>query len=373
MEKKLHIVSFTVPFPADYGGVIDVFYKVKALHEAGYEIILHCFKYDRAPSKELLKYCSEVNYYKRKTGIRYSLKKEPYIVITRSSKKLLENLLKDDYPILFEGIHTTSTIAHPALKDRKKYIRMHNIEHEYYLGLASVTKKPVRKIFFQTEAKKLQSFEEIIHSADGLAVISMNDFLYYSAKHANTTLIPAFHENENIISQTGKGDYILYHGNLSVEENEKACIYLANNIFSKIDYKVIVAGKNPGQKLKRALFKHNNIQLIENPSFDMMEKLIVNAHINLLITFQSTGLKLKLLNALYKGRFCITNTEMVVNTGLEEACYIFDNNEQMTENIHQIMETNYTDEMIQLRKTTLNNNFSNTVNAEKLLTLINEE
>ena len=28
---KLHVVSFQVPFPPDYGGVIDVYYKLKAL------------------------------------------------------------------------------------------------------------------------------------------------------------------------------------------------------------------------------------------------------------------------------------------------------------------------------------------------------
>ena len=31
MEKHLHIVAFNVPLPANYGGVIDVFYRLKAL------------------------------------------------------------------------------------------------------------------------------------------------------------------------------------------------------------------------------------------------------------------------------------------------------------------------------------------------------
>ena len=33
-ENHLHIISFDVPYPANYGGVIDVFYRVKALTEA---------------------------------------------------------------------------------------------------------------------------------------------------------------------------------------------------------------------------------------------------------------------------------------------------------------------------------------------------
>ena len=41
--KKLHIISFDNPYPPVYGGVIDVFYKIKDLHAEGYEIYLHCF------------------------------------------------------------------------------------------------------------------------------------------------------------------------------------------------------------------------------------------------------------------------------------------------------------------------------------------
>ena len=56
-NKEIHIVAFTIPYPANYGGVIDVFYKIKALYKLGVKINLHCFKYDRTDSIELNKYC----------------------------------------------------------------------------------------------------------------------------------------------------------------------------------------------------------------------------------------------------------------------------------------------------------------------------
>ncbi len=34
VEQHLHIISFDVPAPPDYGGVIDVYYKAKALAES---------------------------------------------------------------------------------------------------------------------------------------------------------------------------------------------------------------------------------------------------------------------------------------------------------------------------------------------------
>ena len=42
---KLHVVSFQVPFPPDYGGLIDVYYKLKALKKAGCSIVLHTYRY----------------------------------------------------------------------------------------------------------------------------------------------------------------------------------------------------------------------------------------------------------------------------------------------------------------------------------------
>ena len=101
-----------MPFPPDYGGVMDVFFRIKHLKEAGFIIILHCFDYnDRAGDaniRKLKEYCQEVHIYSRKKSIFSLLGKQPFIVHSRQNKLLLSNLLKNDYPILFEGIHTTA-------------------------------------------------------------------------------------------------------------------------------------------------------------------------------------------------------------------------------------------------------------------------
>ena len=70
LDKHLHIVCLDIPYPADYGGVFDLFYKITALHKHGIKIHLHCFEYGRGKQDELNKYCEEVNYYKRKAGLK---------------------------------------------------------------------------------------------------------------------------------------------------------------------------------------------------------------------------------------------------------------------------------------------------------------
>ncbi len=87
----LHIVSFDIPFPANYGGVIVIFNQLKALHEAGVNVILHCFQYgDRKPSPELEKYCHEVNYYPRTRSLWHQLSLRPFIMQSRRHSKLLK-------------------------------------------------------------------------------------------------------------------------------------------------------------------------------------------------------------------------------------------------------------------------------------------
>lgn len=82
-QKNLHIVAFTIPFPPNYGGAIDVFYKLKALYELGVQIHLHCFEYDRSPSKELEQYCKTVYYYKRNKSFKYWFFKNTFHCINK--------------------------------------------------------------------------------------------------------------------------------------------------------------------------------------------------------------------------------------------------------------------------------------------------
>ncbi|MDC0467848.1 glycosyltransferase, partial [Bacteroidia bacterium] len=311
-KRTLHIVAFDVPFPANYGGVIDIYYKIKAIYEEGIDIKLHVYNYGRKLSKsELSKYCSEINYYSRKIYKNPFMGTLPYIVNSRNSSDLLNNLQKDQAPILFEGLHCTYYLAHPSLQNRVKIVRTHNIEHHYYKHLESSESKYFKKYFFRIEAEKLKKHQEILKHANIIAAISPNDTSYFNKKFGNTIYIPAFHSNNKMVKPDNNGDFVLYHGNLSVPENYNAAKQLILNVFSKIKTRAIIAGNNPPKELITLCNMHQNVELKYNLSTDEIHQLIENAHINVLYTNQNTGIKLKLLNALYLGRFSIVNSLMV--------------------------------------------------------------
>ncbi|MFN8298636.1 MAG: hypothetical protein U0T75_05980 [Chitinophagales bacterium] len=362
--KRLHIVSFNVPYPPDYGGVIDVFYKIKALTELGIKVHLHCFHYGREKSEVLDNLCEKVYYYPRKKFYQAIYSSLPYIVGSRQSDEMLTNLVADDSPVLFEGLHTCFYLNHPALKNKLKAVRMHNVEWDYYRSLKESESNYLIKFYFNLESKKLKKFEDELKSADRIFAISKSDYEYLRQSYETISYVSAFHSNENVTSIPGTGKYILYHGNLSVVENNQAAMFIAKKIAEGSPYKFIFAGKNPTAALKKEIKNIKNIELIENPPFEKMSQLMSEAHINLLLTFQSTGIKLKLLNSLYRGRHVVVNGKMVNYTGLENLCKVEDNPNALKRIINELMQVPFTEKDIEHRREVLEANFGNRHNAE---------
>lgn len=366
MNKELHIISFDIPYPADYGGVIDVFYKIKALASCGVSIHLHCFSYGRKQSEVLHQLCKSVHYYERKSSKAHLFNGLPYIVLSRQSDELKKNLLSLDAPVLMEGMHSTFYLNDSEFANRKMYVRMHNIEHDYYSNLAKVESNIFKRYYFYNESGKLKKYENNLHKAMGVAAISPADTAYLQQEFKNVKYIPAFHPNEEVTSQPGKGDYYFYHGNLSVGENNEAALYLVNKIFDDLDDELIIAGNKPTEELRKAVIAKKNVRLIEHLSPSEIHNFIANAHCNILPTFQATGIKLKLLSSLFAGRFCIVNTPMVAQTGLESLCIIADETIEMKERIIATSRKKFNANEIEKRTDILLQNFDNEKNAELL-------
>jgi hypothetical protein len=356
MQKHLHIISFDIPYPANYGGAIDVFHKIRWLHKQGIKVILHCFEYgSKSRSDSLEKICEKVYYYKRDMSFINHFSFLPFNVKSRINTALKQNLLKDDYPILFEVLHTCYLLNDFDLKNKKKIFRHSNIEHHYFLELAKGEKSILKKIYLKIEAIKLKRFEKQITHANCILSVSETDLNYFKKTYTNTPSIylPSFHEYDAMQSEKGYGKYILYHGNLSISENYNAVIWLIESVFSKIDFPVIIAGLNPPDFLKNKIKKHNNISLKENCSHNEMQQLITNAQIHCLYTKQATGLKLKLLNVLFSGRFILTNKAMLEGTSFNKMCVLAETPQQYIDEINKLMHLQFSQSEIELREKNL--------------------
>lgn len=367
MNKKVHIISFSIPFPANYGGVIDVFYKLKSLYESGVKITLHCFQYDREPAAKLEQYCEQVYYYPRKMVGAHMLGFHPFIVSSRKSESLLDNLLKDESPILFEGLHTCYWINDERLKNRKKIVRSHNIEHDYYASLAAIERKPIKRLYFKSESKKLKRFEEIaFKNANSVLGISSKDTIYLNSKYGNAVLVSAFHQFNEVKYSSNPQQFAFYHGNLSVGENNEAAIFLVDKVFRNLNFKLIIAGNQPSLQLKKLVEGNSNVELEDDLNSDQINDLIFSAKINILPTFQSTGIKLKLLAALFNGGHCLVNTPMVIGTGLEGVVELADSAKEFKNKVLQLSNEPFTEDS-KIKRINSLKKYSNDFNLKLLL------
>lgn len=369
-DKVLHIVSLDVPFPPDYGGAIDIFFRIQALQQLGYRIILHCFEYGRGRSHEILEQCTEkVYYYPRRKPLIDWFSKTPFIVKTRSSKQLLRRLLKDKHPVLFEGLHTTYYLPDERLKGRIKIVRAHNVEHEYYSELARHARGKER-LFFRSEARKLRAYEKVLLHADYILAIQENDLIHFREFHPAALLLPASLPYIRM-SESGETEpYCLFHGNLSVAENAHAALFLAH-AFSGSGIHMRIAGKNPSPELIEACRK-TGVELISNPGQEEMERLILQARIHVLYTDQPTGLKLKLLSALSTRGHLLVNATMVAGSSLGDWCTLAETSDEFVKAAGQLLVTEPDASGIHERHAYLREHFDTVTNCQVFDRLIHE-
>jgi len=369
LTKKIHIICFDVPFPADYGGVIDVYYKIQSLHKKELEIYLHVFEYGRPQQDILKKYCKEVHYYKRKTSILKALGTLPYVVSSRSDHQLIDNLKRIDAPILFEGLHTTLLLGKTLFKDRKLLVRTHNIEHQYYKQLAANEKNLLKKLYYRLAAVKLKRYEKVLGHCDQILAISQNEAAYFKERFGEkVTFLPAFHPDQKLHELSKKGYFALYHGNLNINENMKAALYLID-VFKSIPYPLAIAGQTDDKKLLEKVDQHKNISFISIENEHQLRELFHRAHINVLYSFNNSGVKLKLINALLQSRFVIANQQVIKGAGLDSLCIVANDKKEIISQVLKTIEKDFSKEDLALRKEKLSL-YSNQKNAKILIDLL---
>jgi glycosyltransferase involved in cell wall biosynthesis len=370
MEKHLNIIALDVPYPADYGGVYDLFYKLPALQQQGVKIHLHCFYKIRLPQPELNKYCEEVFYYPRNISHKEITSNLPYIVSSRINEELHQRLLKNDYAVLMEGVHCTYITTDKRFLNRKKFVRIHNVEHKYYQQLARFSYNIKNKIYYWLEAKKLLQYEKLLaKNATAYWAVAGTDVNYYRQQLNCKTIdyLPLFIPQWKADMPEGLGTYCLYHGNLEVEENEYAVKWLLKNIFNSIEIPLVVAGKNPSKKLAALMEKNKLSCLIANPDETQMQDVIAKAHIHVLPSFNNTGIKIKLLNALFNGRYCVVNNQAIAGTPVDKLCHVVNTADEFKERLSMLYHQKFTAEGKAFRQQNLCAAFSNEANAKQIV------
>ena len=347
----LHIISFAVPYPARYGGAIDVWNRVRAISRAGIRIHLHCFVYDQFTPDPLIDEVVEaVHYFPRVVWPSILSVGQPYIVTSRKCSQLLDRLKADQAPILFEGVHTTGFVS--ELTGRTLLLRAHNIEHHYYSELAEGT-SGMKSLLFRRESLCLAEYETRWAGAfNQVFAISPHDKEWYAAHGAKTTFLPPFHGIQEADNLLGRGEYILYQGDLSIDINQHAVLDLMRRLPSMPGYPIVIAGRAGDKAFEDKLASFPNLRRCPDVLPQEMHDLIRKAQVILIHSLHGSGMKLKLFPALYHGRFVASTPSGLTHTGLDNAMVVYEK-EQMAQVIEALWLKEFTAEMMHQRRADL--------------------
>ncbi|UOK41252.1 MULTISPECIES: hypothetical protein [Flavobacterium] len=371
-EKVLHIVSFDNPYPPNYGGVIDVFYKLKALHSIGFAIHLHCFVKE-IPSEfdELEKLCKSIYFYEITNSPFHFFSALPFSVISRGDRRLAENIAKTEAPILFEGLKTTCSVYDSRIKNHRKILRLQNIEEDYFNGISKSENSLLKKIAFKLEAMKYTKYKDVFSKFD--EVITLSKFENEKARQfcEKSTYVPVFHGNDTVLPLEGFGEYSIYHGDLNTSDNRKCVVFLID-VFRKLPHrKLVIASGSNEDFVQKLIGGSENIQFVKLNDFEQLKTMLQKSHISISWSFQKSGTKLKAINSLFNTRFCIINENIIDDTVVSDLCVTAKNDEELIAQIEALSEKSFSD--YPRRKEVLENYMSDTNNALKIEKLICHE
>jgi len=334
----MHIVAFNNPYPPNFGGAIDMFYKVKGLFELGVKVHLHVYHHQRKDVSGIDPYCETLTQYRQNRSILKHLSILPFSVVSRSDKILYSNLIKIEAPILFESLRTCYLLK-SKVWHQKVAVRCHNIEHDYSWGLSKSETNSIRKLAHFIEGYKQRRFETVLNHADVLFPISHFEQQYYLSNFKpQSVFLPVFQGYNHITSLEGNGTYALYHGDLSSPDNVKSALFLID-VFRELDKPLVIASSVKVNSIISLIEQHKNMSFQYVDTAEALEELIKNAHINTLYSFQRSGTKLKVFTALYNGRHCIVNRNMIDDPDVLGICTVAETKEDYKKAVLGLMNT----------------------------------
>jgi hypothetical protein len=369
LERIIHIVSLVLPWPTNYSGAVDIFYRIQALHQQGAQVHLHCLCEPVPIPPQIAEICASVTCYPTKFNwqtLSFSL---PYTVRLRASAALTKRLLQDEYPIIFEGINACHFLYFNNCANRNIYIRLHAVKHVDYAKLAKRETNIVKRLYYKFESGSYIRFKQKIAHKTIILSLNNNDVEVYKNFGAKEVhWVPFFNRQQKPGNITPtQGSYCLYHGDLTLKENITVVEWLIKHIFCDDSLPFVVAGKSPSKELVNKIYKNNSNCVIESPTDEELDDLIQKAQINIVPTMRYSGINYNLIQSLFLGKHCLTNKQAVNGIGLAQLCHVVDQPELLKQTIQNLFTTTISATEIENRQQVLSTVYNNQVNGNKLI------
>jgi polysaccharide biosynthesis protein PslH len=328
------------PIPAVDGGCIAMLAATKALLRAGHKVKLlsietqkHPYSFREEESELINKTDFEAVFIDTSVSTLGALKslinQESYNISRFYSDefaKKLKDVLKNHH---FDIVQLESLFASPYISlirqtspGSKIVLRSHNVENEIWFQKSNNAKNFLSALYLKHLAKKLKQYEDItLKKVDAVAAISENDAHYFkkiNAKILVETIQTAMEEgNENHTPLLA--DTFFFIGSFDWQPNADGINWLLKevwpNVVNKFPHlKFRIAGrKMPQSLMKQTIPGVDFLGEIEDAS-----DFIKSNGIMLVPLFSGSGIRIKILEAMAKGKAVISTSLGAEGIGAED-------------------------------------------------------
>src|SRR5271170_5268161 len=333
---RILLVSFIFPYPVNSGGARDIYMRLKAMYDAGYEIDLVATVRDPPSDSELnaiRPMVRSIRIVQRHRGLRDLLSAKPFHYETR--RELTTIPLEGNYlATIVESEFVGGILDNPTLRTRNRILRIHNDEAHLARSLAKSAGNLKERILFWAEFLKFRRYSpDLIRRCEVLWFISPDEMKRFAAtsvtgdeKQHQTYLIRTFYDPSRFQKRSLQGAGVLYIGALSVSINYHGLIWYLKNIHPRMlenpAYHFVLAGKRGSANIDSLLemIQHSErVSLL--PDVEDPDQLYAAAAAFVNPIQRGAGIKIKSLDAACEGVPVITTSTGAEGTGFENGLH----------------------------------------------------
>lgn len=337
--KRIYNLAILAPeavYPANTGGRIVVFNKMKCLSEFGYKVtlfgIVDSDEEAQIQDNALTKMGIESHSYNRNAFKKKNLLRAlhyPYAVASRENDQLKQDLctrikqnqldiIDIEFPQMAVNILDMDILR---TNNIKVVLNQHNIEHLSMKSIGETLRNPVKRTIFSLEASKMQKFENKVYNSDlidGYTFVSQDDLRIFQKEYPNVkTPCKVFSigadDHENVDHTKNKNVIIV--GKMSYQPNIEGVLWFYRNAWPIVkkscpDSKLYVVGKDPAESIKEIEDK----SVVVTGTVDSVEPYYANSSAVAIPIFSGGGVKTKLIEAASYGLPVVTTPSGVLGT-----------------------------------------------------------
>jgi len=330
-RKKILLVSPDFPYPANYGGRVDVYSRLNTLKKLDYIVDLVYTSTDifddlRIEDKLHIQTLVRNVYFAHKClKLNQILSGIPFQVKSRSS--LSNIILSEEYDILIlEGEYVSSILENKTLRVNSTFLRINNIEYNFFFQQSKASFPSISSLYFFLESIKFYFYsKKVMLKAKNLLFVNFEEKKKVEVKFGNLlncyTLLSHFDVNK-FKTRTLSGFKVLFVGSLSLSSNLDGIMWYVKKVHPLLvkeieNYNLVIAGSTDNKtdlsKIK-FLGSIEKVQILLN--LDDLENVYEGAALFINPVLKGAGIKVKTINCIQNGLPLVSTSVGVEGIGL---------------------------------------------------------